>query len=118
MLYGNFLYNSLISILYGFVCPYDCPPPPKKLLDVVREAIRLKHYSYRTEQTYIDWIERYLRFHNKRSPREMGVPEIQAVDPRAKSRVHHADRTRKRSLIKFLEQYGRRLSLGLHPSVI
>ncbi|WP_425443042.1 phage integrase N-terminal SAM-like domain-containing protein [Spirulina major] len=32
-------------------------PPPKKLLDVVREVIRLKHYSYRTEQTYIDWIK-------------------------------------------------------------
>ena len=51
---------------------------PRKFWDRVCDAIRLKHYSYRTEQTYIDWIERYLRFHNKRPPREMGVPEIQA----------------------------------------
>ena len=47
------------------------PPPPRKLLDVVRETIRLKHYSYRTEQTYLDWIKRYLLFHQKKHPREM-----------------------------------------------
>ena len=50
--------------------------PPKKLLDQVREAIRLKHYSYRTEQTYVQWIVRYILFHNKRHPKDMGVPEI------------------------------------------
>ena len=54
------------------------PPPPRKLLDVVRETIRLKHYSYRTEQTYLDWIKRYLLFHQKKHPREMGGEEIRA----------------------------------------
>jgi integrase len=51
----------------------------KKLLDQLRDAIRAKHYSYRTEQTYIDWCKRYtLRvYHQKRHPVEMGVPEIQ-----------------------------------------
>jgi integron integrase len=49
----------------------------KKLLDQVRDAIRAKHYSLRTEKTYIDWIRRYILFHNKRHPREMGVPEVQ-----------------------------------------
>ena len=43
-------------------------PRPKKLLDQVREAIRVKHYSYRTEQTYVQWIRRYILFHNKRHP--------------------------------------------------
>ncbi len=52
--------------------------PPKKLLDRVREAIRLKHYSYRTEKTYVQWIRRYILFHNKRHPSEMNVPEIEA----------------------------------------
>ena len=52
--------------------------PPKKLLDRVRDALRTKHYSYRTEQTYVDWIRRYILFHNKRHPREMGVPEVNA----------------------------------------
>jgi len=50
----------------------------KKLLDQVRDAIRTKHYSLRTEKTYIDWIRRYILFHGKRHPREMGVPEVQA----------------------------------------
>jgi Phage integrase, N-terminal SAM-like domain len=38
--------------------------PLKKLLDKVRDAIRLKHYSYRTKQTYVQWIRRYILFHN------------------------------------------------------
>lgn len=50
----------------------------KKLLDQLREAIRAKHYSFRTEQTYLDWCKRYILHHNKRHPAEMGVPEIQA----------------------------------------
>ena len=52
--------------------------PPKKLLEQVRDAIRLKHYSYRTEETYVQWIRRYVLFHNKRYPKEMGVLEIEA----------------------------------------
>lgn len=52
--------------------------PPKKLLDQVRDAIRLKHYSYRTEETYVQWIRRYILFHHKRHPQEMGVPEIES----------------------------------------
>lgn len=51
---------------------------PRKLLDQVSDAIRTKHYSYRTEQTYKDWIKRYILYHGKRHPKDMGVPEIQA----------------------------------------
>jgi integrase len=53
-------------------------PPKKKLLDRVRDAIRLKHYSYRTEETYVQWIKRYIFFHNKRHPQEMGIAEIES----------------------------------------
>ena len=49
-----------------------------KLLDQVREAIRLKHYSLRTEQTYLDWIKRFIRFHELRHPRDMGEAEVSA----------------------------------------
>ncbi len=49
-----------------------------KLLDRVREQLRLKHYSYRTEATYIHWIKRYILFHQKRHPGEMGDEEIRA----------------------------------------
>ena len=51
---------------------------PQKLLDQVREAIRTKHYSYRTEQTYVEWIKRFILFHKKRHPKEMGVDEIRS----------------------------------------
>jgi integrase len=52
--------------------------PKKKLLDLVREAIERKHYSKRTEEAYIHWIKRYIFFHNKRHPLEMGNQEIEA----------------------------------------
>lgn len=51
---------------------------PQKLLDQVRGTIRTKHYSYRTEQTYVEWIKRFILFHKKRHPKDMGVDEIQA----------------------------------------
>jgi len=51
---------------------------PRKLLDQVRDAIRLKHYSYRTEQTYVGWIRRYIIFHGKRHPKDMGNVEVEA----------------------------------------
>lgn len=50
----------------------------KKLLDQVRDAIRVKHYSIRTERAYCDWIERYIRFHGKRHPAEMNEVEVGA----------------------------------------
>ena len=47
-----------------------------KLLDQVRDVIRLRHFSIRTEQTYTDWIRRFILFHGKRHPREMGEAEV------------------------------------------
>ena len=47
-----------------------------KLLDSVREAIRVRHYSRRTEKTYIGWIRRFILFHQKRHPSELGEKEI------------------------------------------
>jgi|LGVE01.1.fsa_nt_gb integrase len=47
-----------------------------RLLDQVRNRIRLKHYSIRTEQSYIHWIKRFIFFHNKRHPKEMGHIEV------------------------------------------
>lgn len=51
---------------------------PPKLLDQVREKLRVKHYAIRTEQTYVDWIKRYILFHDKRHPKEMGAADIEA----------------------------------------
>jgi integron integrase len=48
-----------------------------KLLDQVRDAIRVRHYSYRTEEAYVGWIKRFILFHGKRHPAEMGKEEIE-----------------------------------------
>jgi site-specific recombinase XerD len=49
---------------------------PKKLLDQMRDVLRLKHYSLRTERCYCDWVKRFVRSHRLRHPREMGAAEI------------------------------------------
>jgi Phage integrase, N-terminal SAM-like domain len=54
------------------------PEPPRKSLDQVRDSLRMKQCSYRTEQTYVDWIKRYILFQIKQHPKDMGAPEIQA----------------------------------------
>jgi len=53
------------------------PPPKKKLLDHVRDRLRLKNYAYRTEKSYLYWIKQYILFYNKRHPNEMGGSEIE-----------------------------------------
>jgi len=49
-----------------------------RLLDQVREVIRIRHYSIRTEQAYVQWIRRFMLFHDKRHPRELGAAELSA----------------------------------------
>jgi integron integrase len=51
-------------------------PAAPKLLDQVRGALRLRHYSPRTEEAYVSWIRRFILFHRKRHPREMGATEV------------------------------------------
>lgn len=61
----------------------DKEPPaggrPPRLLDQVRDKLRTLHYSYRTEQQHLQWVRRCILFHQKRHPREMGAPEVEAV---------------------------------------
>ena len=49
-----------------------------KLLDQVRQTMRLRHMSYHTEQSYVDWIYRFVIFHNKQHPQQMGKAEVAA----------------------------------------
>jgi len=53
-------------------------PQPPKLLDQVISRLRVKHYSLRTEKVYLDWIKRYIWFHDKKHPKDMGVGEVEA----------------------------------------
>jgi integron integrase len=53
-------------------------PQPPKLLEQLRGRLRLRHYSLRTEQQYIQWVRRFILFHDKRHPRELGAVEVEA----------------------------------------
>jgi len=63
------------SIRAGTASP---PPQQPKLLDRLREALRSRHYSPRTEQCYRHWVKRFIFFHHVRHPAEMAEPEINA----------------------------------------
>jgi integron integrase len=56
----------------------DSVTEPPKLLDRVHHKIRLRHYSLRTEQAYLDWIRRFILFHGKRHPESLGAPDVEA----------------------------------------
>jgi hypothetical protein len=49
-----------------------------QFIDALRNKIRVKQYSYKTELAYLDWSERFIRFHKLRHPKEMGKAEIEA----------------------------------------
>jgi hypothetical protein len=53
----------------------EAEPHAPRLLDRVRTALRARHYSRRTEDAYVTWIRRYIVFHEKRHPTEMGAPK-------------------------------------------
>lgn len=54
------------------------PSQPPKLLDQVISRLRVKHYSLRTEKSYVDWIKRYILFYDKKHPKDMGASEVEA----------------------------------------
>ena len=73
--------NRMLAVIDGGLnvkAVVQTPPAIQKpkLLDQVREAIRTRHYSYRTEKAYVHWVKRFIFFHNKRHPAEMGEVEI------------------------------------------
>jgi integron integrase len=63
---------------FSYSLDFSMVERPKKILDQLRDVLRLKHYSYRTEQAYVDWVYRFIVFHHKRHPRDLGAPEIEA----------------------------------------
>ena len=54
------------------------PLPSPRLLDQLRARIRVKHYALRTEQVYVGWVKRYIHFHGKRHPRDLGAADVEA----------------------------------------
>jgi integron integrase len=91
-----------------------------KLLDQVRYAIRTKHYSIRTEEAYVQWIRRFILFHNKRHPKDMGAKEVgQFLSDLAVTRqVAASTQNQALSAILFLYQEVLRQDIGWLDEVV
>jgi integron integrase len=79
--------------------------PEPKLLDKVRLELRSKHYSGKTEVAYTNWIKRYVLFHNKRHPKEMGAEEIKAFINHLAANHHVSSSTQNQALQGILFLY-------------
>ncbi len=77
---------------------------PPKLLDQVRDRLRVKHYSIRTEQAYVDWIKRFIWFQGKRHPKDMGAQEVEAflTHLAVKGKVSASTQNQAKSALLFL----------------
>ena len=91
-----------------------------RLLDQVRQAIRTRHYSHKTEKSYVHWIRRFIFFHNKRHPAEMGEKEIAQFLSRLASELHVSASTQNQALnaILFLYQEVLRKKIGYIDGVV
>ena len=89
------------------------PNQPLTLLGRVREAIRYKHYSIRTERTYVEWVRRFVRFHGQRHPRDMGAPEVRAFLGHLASEAKVAASTHQQALSALLFLYKEVLGVEL-----
>lgn len=90
---------------------------PKKLLEQVQDAIRLKHYSYQTEKTYIYWIRRYILFPNKRHLKDMGSAKIEEFLTHLAVRENVAASTQNQALHSVLFLYREVLKQDLNLNV-
>ncbi len=88
-------------------------PSEPRLLDQVRAQIRLRHYSIRTEAQYVQWVKRFVLFHQKRHPREMGAAEVEAFLTHLALERHVASATQNQALSALLFLYRQVLGVEL-----
>lgn len=91
--------------------------PPKRLLDQVRDRIRMKHYSIRTEQAYVSWIKRFILFHNKKHPKNMGKQEIESFLTHLALDLNVASSTQNQAFNAILFLYNRVLHQPLEDKI-
>ena len=87
--------------------------PAPRLLEQVRNAMRVRRYSYRTEQSYVEWIKRFVHFHGRRHPREMGAAEVSAFLTNLARERNVAASTQNQALSALLFLYKHVLSVEL-----
>ncbi len=85
----------------------------RKLLDQLRDCLRARHYSFRTEETYVDWVRRFILFHGKKHPRDLGSVEVQSflTHLAVERRVSASTQNQAKSALLFL--YGKLLEQPL-----
>jgi integron integrase len=88
-------------------------PHNTRLLDRVRAAIHVRHYSYRTEQQYVAWIRRYILFHGRRHPDVLGGPEVESFLSHLATERHVAAATQAQALAAILFLYKQVLNADL-----
>src|SRR5690349_23627746 len=93
--------------------PVSSSPKAPRLLDQVRDCLRARHYSLRTEETYLHWIKRFIRFHGKRHPREMGAPEVASFLSHLATELEIAAATQNLALAAILFLYKEVLEVDL-----
>ncbi len=100
--------------------PRPASDRPPRLLDRMRTAIRVRHLSRQTERAYVQWAKRFILFHGKRHPREMGAPEIAAFLSHLAERVRVSPSTQNQALngILFLYREVLRSDVGSLPEVV
>jgi integron integrase len=86
---------------------------PPRLLNAVRQAIELRHYSRRTERAYVGWIRRYIRFHDRRHPRELGAGEVSAFLSHLATERHVSASTQNQALSALIFLYREVLHMDL-----
>jgi integron integrase len=93
---------------------------PPQLLDRVRTAVRVRHYSRRTEQAYVEWIRRFILFHKKRHPSTMGPAEVSAFLAwlAVERRVSASTQTQALSALLFLYRAGLAIEIAAIPPVV
>ena len=87
--------------------------PAVRLLPQLRQAIRVRHYSLRTEQVYVGWVRRFVHFHGLRHPRELGAPEVEAFLTHLASERHVSASTQGQAKSALLFLYKQVLGLEL-----
>ena len=91
------------------------PAPGKpKLLNQLRDALRTRHYSLRTEQSYVQWVKRFIFFHGVRHPRELAAPEVSAflTDLAVRQRVSASTQNQALSALVFLYRHVLAIDFG------
>src|SRR5437867_10817483 len=88
-----------------------------RLLDRVRAVLRRKHYSLRTEEAYVGWIKRFVLFHGKRHPQDLGLPEVEAFLTDLAVEQHVAASTQNQALSALLFLYAEVLQQPLEGPI-